>query len=355
MLELQALGKRWADFALRHVTLHVDAGDYFVLLGPSGAGKSLLLETIAGFHRPDTGRVLLAGRDVTDDPPERRNVGLCCQDSMLFPHRTVAANIAYGLHARRLPRRERDRRVRDAAAMLRIEDLLDRAPATLSGGEGQRVSLARALAIRPTLLLLDEPLGALDPPVQAVLRAELKRVHRRSGVTVVHVTHNHDEAREMAGHVGILRGGRLVQSGPPAEVFDQPQDAFIARFTGCPNVYSGVAELRNGRTILRCGSTELICAVAAEGPVRAAVQPESVFVSTEPVRTSARNQLAGEVLSVEPRGRVFAVTGKFGQIEITSVVTPQSVQELALAPGRRVFFSFKASSLHIMNQDDSEP
>jgi molybdopterin-binding protein len=350
MLELRGVQKRWTDFALKGVSLHVREGEYFVLLGPSGAGKSLLLEVVAGFHRPDAGRIMLHDRDVTSLPPERRKVGFVYQDSMLFPHRSVAQNIAYGLQGDRTQAR---RRVEELSDMLRIGQLLERSPETLSGGEKQRAAIARALAVEPDVLLMDEPLSALDPPTQQALRGELLRVHGETGVTVLHVTHDQAEAREMGERVGILRDGRLVQVGTGEEVFQRPENGFVAAFTGCDNILPGTARLRDGVTEVRCGDAEVVATDRRTGPVRAAIRPENIIISTEPVRTSARNQFRGRVVSVTPRGRTFAVTGEFDGMELTALVTAQSLEELSIAPDAEVYFSFKASSMHLMPAEEA--
>jgi len=350
MLELRNIRKRWPAFCLKDVSLHVEESEYFVLLGPSGAGKSLLLELVAGFHRPDAGRILLQGRDVTALPPERRHVGFVYQDSLLFPHRSVAQNIAYGLRA---DREQARRRVEELAGMLGIGNLLDRAPDTLSGGEKQRVAIARALAVDPEVLLMDEPLSALDPPTQQALRGELLRVHRQTGVTVLHVTHDQAEARQMGERVGILRGGRLVQVGRAGEVFQKPENDFVAAFTGCDNILPGTARLQDGVTRVRYGESELVTTTRRTGRVRAAIRPENIIISAEPVRTSARNQFRGRVVSVEPRGPTHAVTGESGAMRLTALVTAQSLEELSIAPGAEVYFSFKAGSIHLMSAEET--
>jgi molybdate/tungstate transport system ATP-binding protein len=348
MLELRAVSRRWAGFGLHEITLRVPQGEYFVLLGPSGAGKSLLLELIAGFHAPDSGSILLAGRDVTHTPPEERGIGFVYQDSMLFPHRTPRQNIAYGPRLRRRPAPELAKTVERLAAMLGISRVLERDPSELSGGERQRVAIARALAVQPQLLLMDEPLGALDPLTQATLRSELKRLHREAGLTVLHVTHDQAEARELGRRVGVLDAGRLLQVGEATDIFERPGSAFVAEFTGSTNIYEGMASAHNGVTTFRSGGAELVSTSLVEGPARGVVRPENVLISTEPVRTSARNQLAGRVSSVERRGRVYAVLAEFDGLAMTAMITEQSLNELALAPGKPVYFSFKAHNLHLI-------
>ncbi len=352
MLELQDIAKQWRGFSLDAIDLRVEAGEYFVLLGPSGAGKSLLLELVAGFHAPDRGRVVLDGRDVTDLPPERRHVGFVYQDNMLFPHQTAGENIGYGLRIRGTAREDAHRTVERLAGMLHIERLLHRRPDELSGGEKQRVSLARALAVEPLLLLMDEPLAALDPAIQQALRAELARVHCETGVTVVHVTHDQAEAQQLGERIGVMRDGRLVQVGKAEQVFERPQNGFVAGFTGACNILDGRAAADGSVTRFSCGPVELVSTARIDGPARAVIRPENIFISTEPVRTSARNQLTGLVVSVEKTGRTFAVEAEFDGLRLTSLVTQQSLQELEIRVGARVYFSFKASSLHLMEPEE---
>ncbi|MHC4787940.1 MAG: ATP-binding cassette domain-containing protein [Planctomycetota bacterium] len=352
MLELRQVSRQWQEFRLGPIDLRVAAGEYFVLLGPSGAGKSLLLELVAGFHSPTSGRILIEGQDVTRRPPEERRIGFVHQQGLLFPHRTAWANVAYGPRLRGLSRGEAGPVVERLASMLRIEHVLPRRPGELSGGEKQRVAIARALATEPRLLLADEPLGALDPPTQRELRAELKRVHQATGLTVVHVTHNQEEARELGDKIGVMKRGRLVQVGSAREVFERPAGSFVAEFTGCRNLYEGLAAPDGDATVFKTGSLTLVSTARASGPARAAVRPENIIISTEPVKTSARNQLAGRVRAVLRQGSVFAVTADCDGREMTALVTPHSLEQLGIRPGSRAYFSFKAHSVHLMSRED---
>ena len=233
--------------------------------------------------------------------------------------------------------------------------MLDRDPSELSGGEKQRVAIARALAVEPQLLLMDEPLGALDPLTQSKLRVELRRLHAEAALTVLHVTHDQAEARELGRRIGVLDAGRLLQVGEAAEIFERPGSAFVAEFTGGANIYEGRASLRDGVTIFctgagdgAAGALELVSTSQVEGPARGVVRPENVLISTEPVKTSARNQLAGRVAAVERRGRVYAVIAEFDGLQMTAMITEQSLVELGIAPGGPVYFSFKAHNLHLI-------
>jgi ABC-type Fe3+/spermidine/putrescine transport system ATPase subunit len=211
VIELVNIHCAFGEFSLRDVSLRIAKGDYWVILGPSGCGKSVLLQTIAGFFSPTQGRILVDGRDVTATAPEHRKMGLVFQQSALFPHKSVRENIAYGLRARKVAREEVDRRVDDLIERLGLKSILARPVATLSGGEAQRVAVARALAIKPDLLLLDEPMSALDHNTRLELQVELARVHKELGLTTLHVTHSREEAAALGDHVAIMLGGRIGQ------------------------------------------------------------------------------------------------------------------------------------------------
>jgi putative spermidine/putrescine transport system ATP-binding protein len=221
--------------AVDDVDLEIRGGEFFTLLGPSGSGKTTTLRLIAGFERPDAGSIELGGRDVSDVPPYSRDVNTVFQDYALFPHMTVADNVAYGLRVKRVARRERERRVEDVLERMRLSGLGGRKPVQLSGGQRQRVALARALVNEPEVLLLDEPLGALDLKLRQEMQLFLKSLQRDLGITFVYVTHDQDEALTMSDRLAVFNQGRIEQLGSPAEVYEQPQSAFVAGFVGVSN------------------------------------------------------------------------------------------------------------------------
>jgi putative spermidine/putrescine transport system ATP-binding protein len=247
-VRLIGVRKRFGDVvAVDRVDLDVREGEFFSMLGPSGSGKTTCLRMIAGFEAPTEGRIELGGRDVTGLAPYERDVNTVFQDYALFPHMTVQQNVEYGLLVRKVPKKERAERSADALAMVQLSAFGDRKPAQLSGGQRQRVALARALVNRPRVLLLDEPLGALDLKLRQAMQIELKEIQQRVGLTFIYVTHDQEEALTMSDRLAVFSGGRIEQIGTPAEVYERPATGFVAGFVGTSNVLSGpVAEAITG-------------------------------------------------------------------------------------------------------------
>src|SRR3954452_18704805 len=236
-VQVTGLRKTYGDVvALDHLDLEVRSGEFFTLLGPSGSGKTTTLRLIAGFEKPDTGTVALDGADVTGEAPYDRAVNTVFQDYALFPHMSVGENVGYGLKVRGVPRAQRAEQVQQALDMVRLPDVGKRKPVQLSGGQRQRVALARALINRPAVLLLDEPLGALDLKLRQEMQIELKRLQAELGIAFVYVTHDQDEALGMSDRIGVFSDGRLEQVGGPGEVYEHPVNDFVAGFVGTSNV-----------------------------------------------------------------------------------------------------------------------
>jgi putative spermidine/putrescine transport system ATP-binding protein len=245
-LRVEGVSKRYGRvLAVDNVSLTIAEGEFFTLLGPSGSGKTTLLRLIAGFERPDSGRIELGGKDVTAVPPYARATNTVFQDYALFPHMSVAANIEYGLKVRHVAREDRRRRVAAGLTLVRLTGLGYRRPSQLSGGQRQRVALARAIVNEPEVLLLDEPLGALDLKLRQEMQIELKRIQRELGITFIYVTHDQDEALTMSDRVAVLAGGRIEQLGSPVDLYEHPANEFVAGFIGVSNVID-----RDGRRLV---------------------------------------------------------------------------------------------------------
>lgn len=229
-LRIERLERSWGRFSFRGISLDVLRSDYFVIVGPSGSGKTLFLETIAGFHLPSSGRVIIEGRDVTFSPPQKREVGIVFQGDSLFPHLTVEENIAYGLRCRKMSGGKEKGKIASLCDFFGLDGLRSARPYSLSGGEKQRVALARALAVEPRILLLDEPSSALDPPFRRKFRKELKRIHTDLHVTCIHVTHHLDEGRFLATRMAVMMHGEILQAGIPEDIFKHPSSEAVRHF-----------------------------------------------------------------------------------------------------------------------------
>ena len=303
-IQLQNLEKHFRDVrAVDGVSLDVLGGEFFALLGPSGCGKTTTLRMIGGFERPTGGRVLLRGRDVTNDPPDKRPVNMVFQNYALFPHLDVGENIAFGLRRRNVDRADITRRVGEALDLVRLGGYERRKPNQLSGGQQQRVALARALVNRPNVLLLDEPLGALDLKLRKQLQVELKRVQSEVGITFVYVTHDQEEALTMSDRIAVMNRGRVEQLGTPEELYERPRTRFVADFIGTTNLLIGSIESSGGETVTvllgsgeRCFVTGASLPVGA--PVELSIRPESVVLRPAKDGTHGPGALAATVEQV---------------------------------------------------------
>ena len=346
MIRLKNLYVDLRRFSLQDINLEVEPGEYFIVLGPTGAGKTILLETLAGLYPARGGEVWIADREVTSFEPERRGVGFVYQDYMLFPHLSARENIAFGLKLRGKSAKEIKEVMAELAELLGISHLLERRPETLSGGERQKIALARALAIRPKVLLLDEPLSALDPEAKERLQRELRRVHDQLGLTTIHVTHDFEEAMALGDRVAVLSRGRIVQVGTPAEIFRHPNSEFVAQFALTRNIFSGeVVEGREGPVFITEG-TALAVVTELRGKLHASLRPEDILISQEPLLSSARNRLKGKVVHIADRGSTLYLTVRVPP-DFTCLVTRYSFEEMNLKEGDEVFLTFKASAVHI--------
>jgi spermidine/putrescine transport system ATP-binding protein len=284
-IQLDRVAKRFGEVtAVDEVTLDIAAGEFFSLLGPSGCGKTTTLRMIGGFELPSSGRILLRDRDVTRDPPDKRAVNMVFQHYALFPHLTVGDNIAFGPKRQGLPKDEIRRRIGEGLELVRLEGYEKRKPNQLSGGQQQRVALARALANRPNVLLLDEPLGALDLKLRRQLQVELKRIQSEVGITFVYVTHDQEEALTMSDRIAVMNAGRVEQLGTPEELYERPRTRFVADFIGTSNFLSGAIESVEGLTaVVRLAGGDRCVTAIERGlgvghAVELSVRPETVIL-----------------------------------------------------------------------------
>ncbi len=332
---------------VRNLDLDVPAGEFLTLLGPSGSGKTTALMMLAGFEQPSGGSIELAGEDVVPLPPHRRGIGVVFQSYALFPHMTVAANVAFPLSVRHVPREEQRRRVTRALEMVRLAGFGDRRPAQLSGGQQQRVALARALVFEPRLVLLDEPLGALDRQLREELQFEIRHLHQRLGVTMIYVTHDQSEALTMSDRIAVFHDGSIQQVATPEILYEQPTNAFVARFVGENNRLAGVVRTVEDDTAgvqLDCGPL----VQARFGDVRpgercvVSVRPERIAVAAAAAADLGHGAVAAELIEAIYLGDHLRLRLSLGGGGEVVVKRPAGAGMAGLAPGRPAAIAWQA-------------
>jgi len=329
--------------AVGGVSLDVGAGEFVSLLGPSGSGKTTLLMMLAGFEDPDSGSIAVGDRDVTHVAPNKRDVAMVFQRYALFPHMTVAENIGFPLRMRRVGRAERDKRIRHVLELVKLDGYEARKPAELSGGQQQRVALARAIVFDPPVILMDEPLGALDKKLRQHMQIELKQLQQRLGATVIYVTHDQEEALHMSDRVAVMNHGKLLQVGPPRALYDRPIDAFVADFLGEMNFLDGTITTLDGGTCAVDVAGTRVGALRPEDaepgtPVRVAIRPERVVLRDGPLR--------GRVVQVVFNGAsTIMLVETTGGAMLKAEVNPRSDMAV-LKPGDEVSLGWAAADAH---------
>jgi putrescine transport system ATP-binding protein len=358
-LRIERLVKRFGPdaAAVDGVSLDVGRGEFFALLGPSGCGKTTLLRLLAGFERPDEGRILIAGSDMAGVPPDARPVNMMFQSYALFPHMSVAQNVAFGLQQDRRPKDEIARRVGAMLDLVQLARLAERRPSQLSGGERQRVALARALVKEPQILLLDEPLTALDRKLREETRYELVRIQERVGITFLMVTHDQEEAMSMASRVAVMNGGRIAQVGAPQDVYEAPASRFVADFLGAVNVFDGkVAAVEGSRH--RIDSEEAGASLVIErapalpqgSQVAVAVRPEKIALAAAPI-AGAANALHGTIVAVAYRGEASTYRVALASGKILRVTVPNSARGRAqFAERQEVSLGWSAEAAMVLER-----
>lgn len=358
MLSVRQISKAFPGFGIKDISFEVQKGQYFVLLGASGVGKSVLLATIAGLIRPDAGQVFLDGKDITDEKIQKRKIGLVFQNSVLFPHMTVYDNIAYPLRCRKLKKFQIRERVAKLAEEVAVTHLLGARPQTLSGGESQRVSLARAMASEPQCLLLDEPISSLDTKSRAQMRALLRELNARGEQQIVHVTHDYTEAVSLGTHIAVIEGGRIAQVGTVEEIFQRPKSEFVARFVGIRNFFKGQLEGSDGgqanlRVFRTDGLSFSVLTGSRGGDGFVCIRSEDITICKAASRTSARNNFEGTIVDIVrmwPGVEVIVEIGLGKPVEVAALITAESMKALGLRCGRKVWLSFKASAVKYVEE-----
>ena len=342
LVKLDRVAKTYGQVhAVNNVSLDVHEGEFLTLLGPSGSGKTTMLMLIAGFEQPSSGEILIRGRSVVAQPPHHRDIGMVFQSYALFPHMTVFDNVAFPLRARRTPGREIESRVRQVLDVVRLPGVEKRYPRQLSGGQQQRVALARAVAYRPSLLLMDEPLGALDRKLREEMQLELQTIQRELGVTTLYVTHDQQEALALSDRIAIMNHGDLVQIGSPVELYESPADDFVAGFLGDVNLLEGVATVDGGLLRIAVGSLNVVVQgsgrEAAGKTIRVSVRPERLRIASGDHPTgSADNAWPGVVRDALFLGEFVRYTVVVGGTITLKLVQPYTGPQAMLRPGQAV-------------------
>jgi putrescine transport system ATP-binding protein len=364
LLRIEGVAKKFGTFrAVDRLSLDIEAGEFFALLGPSGCGKTTLLRMLAGFETPDEGRILLNGKDIAQVLPHERPVNMMFQNYALFPHLSVRDNIAFGLKRAAMPRNEIDARVAELVALVKLDGLEKRKPDQLSGGQKQRVALARSLARRPQVLLLDEPLAALDKKLRESTQLELMELQRRLGMTFIIVTHDQEEAMTVASRIGVMDAGRLEQVATPRELYEAPGSRWIAEFVGDVNIFEGLVEATEARRLSISTRDAGTISVAeprtslSKTVVSVAIRPEKVKLSrrapaADAVNTGAINRLEGVVTDVSYLGGLTTYKVKLdtGAVVRSSMANTARLDIDAYNPGHRVIAWFTPDDCVVLEQ-----
>ncbi len=358
MIEFENASVTLGEFRLNELSIRVKKGDYYFIIGPSGAGKTIILEAIAGLHHLDSGRVIIDGKDARGIPPEKRKIALVYQDYSLFPHMSVGENVAFGLKLQKLPKTEIEIRVDVILSRFGIVHLKDRAPYTMSGGEQQRVALARALVTEPDILLLDEPLSAMDQVNRDKFVADLRAIHKENNLTIVHVTHSREEALSLATRVAVIIDGTLEQEGERDEVFRKPPNRRVGRFVGIENVFEGtVTGTAVGGSVIAVDG----CSIRS-GDIMLDGCRVSVFIRAADVSVRRPDMIADDeyncfpakIDKIIPRESYYLLGISCG-ISLYALATEQEIKEKGLALGQAVSVSFSPSAVHITADDRLSP
>lgn len=344
MIRVEDLNISLPGFDLSNINLSIEENEFFILMGPTGAGKTVLLEAIAGLVPIKSGKILIGEKDITRLPPEKRGISIVYQDYALFPHLTVLENITYGLHFHRIDKAQAEKRLNRLLEVVNLSHLKERLPVNLSGGEKQRVALARALMVEPKVLLLDEPLSALDPNFREEVRNALKRLHQSSNTTFLMVTHDFVEVLSLAGRAAVMNKGRIEQTGQVKEIFEKPASPFVADFVGMKNLFKASF---SGTHAMVLGVRIEIGRTVDPSSQYLAVRPEDIVISRNKFSSSMRNNYSGIITQIDNQGFYYEITVQIKDVSFKGLITKGALIELGLEEGIPVYVSFKASAIHI--------
>ncbi len=344
MIEIEHIRVDFPGFCLQDINLSVEKGDFFILIGPTGAGKTILLEALMGLVPVKSGKIWINGINVTDLPPEERRIGIVYQDYALFPHLTVLENIKYGLRYNNVKRVEAEKRLDSLLDQLNLNSLKNRPPKNLSGGEKQRVALARALVVNPSVLLLDEPLSALDPNFREEIQMEMKRLHMNTGSTFLMVTHDFSEVLSLGRHAAVINEGRIEQVGRPSDIFQRPDSLFVAQFVGMRNLFPATI---NGDKAMLDG-LELKLEAALKGDKAfIAIRSEDIMVMKEEIAGVGTNIFRGRILGVADRGPYCEISVRTGKIIFKASITKGHLFEMDLSEAEEIYIAIRPSAIHV--------
>ncbi len=343
MIRIENLNVKLPGFALREINISIKQGEFFTLLGPTGAGKTVVLESVIGLIPIEKGRIYINNKEVTNLPPENRDIGIVYQDHALFPHLTVYKNITYGLRYHKVNGKEPGKNLSFIIKRLSLDPLLQRSVVNLSGGEKQRVALARALAVDPSVLLLDEPLSALDPNFREDIREIIKRLHIETGITVLMVTHDFTEAHFLAQRTAIINNGRIEQTGSIAEVFHRPSTPFVAEFVGMKNIFPATFNGNKAQT----GKLEIKTNSHINGSKKyIAIRPEDIHVSMDKQSPPEHNSIKGTVSKILNHGFYCDICIETSDVKFTAIIPSNSLINMNLVAGISVYISFDPANVH---------
>jgi molybdate/tungstate transport system ATP-binding protein len=345
MLKIKNINKNFPSFSLKDISLDIRIGEYLTLLGPSGSGKTVLLEILAGVQKQDDGHIILQNKNISNSLPENRSIGLLYQHYMLFNHMTVFDNITFSLKVKNIPQSDIAMRTNDIAELLQISQLFNRYPYNLSGGEKQRVALARSLIMKPDILLLDEPFTAIDTHLRRKVIEEISRLHKSLGLTIIQVTHDIDEALYLADKIAIIDKGKIIQHGSKETVFKNPKNKFVANFIGYKNIFKGNIENNN-----HFKTKEVVITLDSKHHNEEKyilIPPESITISNSTSSsTSARNQFNGTITKIIQRNGFYELAIDIG-INISAYITHESINNLNLEQNKQCTIAFKATSIKL--------